>query len=72
MPKLSIEGFKTLGITDHGIIMNVRVRCCIFGGNFIEIPNEDFASDIVDLILEFPICNEVILRALLKGRGIRI
>ena len=27
IPKLSIEDFKTLDITDHGIIMNLRIRC---------------------------------------------
>ena len=31
-PKLSTEDFKSLGLTDHRIVMNLRVRCCIFGG----------------------------------------
>ena len=31
IPKLSIGDFKSLGLTDHGI-MNLRVRCCIFWG----------------------------------------
>lgn len=30
-PKLSTEDFKSLGLTDHRIVMNLRVRCCIFG-----------------------------------------
>ena len=30
--KLSIEDFKSLDLTDHGMIMNLRVRCCILGG----------------------------------------
>ena len=33
IPKLSTEDFKSLGLTDHGMIMNLRVRCCILGGN---------------------------------------
>ena len=32
IPKLSLKHFKSLGIADHGKIMNSRVRCCIFRG----------------------------------------
>ena len=33
IPRLSTEGFKIVGLTDYGTIMNLRVRCCIFWWN---------------------------------------
>ena len=31
VPKLSLKDFETLGVTDNGVIMNLRVKCCTFG-----------------------------------------
>ena len=40
--------------------------------NFTEISNDDLDLNLADLIREFANCGEVVLRELLKGRGIRI
>ena len=32
IPKLALKHFKSLGIEDHGTIMNSRLTYCIFGG----------------------------------------
>lgn len=32
IPKLSRKHFESLGVTDNGVIMNLRVKFCSFGG----------------------------------------
>ncbi|XP_057295760.1 uncharacterized protein LOC130624204 [Hydractinia symbiolongicarpus] len=131
IPKLSLKHFESLGVTDNGVIMNLRVKFCSFGGikpqklkwenggapkflipeevlqnllndgcliseisnilcvsertiyrrmeeyglkkhNFTEMSNEECDSILSTVTQEFPNCGEVMLRELLRERGIRI
>ena len=128
--KLSQENFKALGVTDHSVMMNLRITCCSYGGaqpkknirsvgapkfiipkdvlqnliddgcrikdissilcvsertifrrmeeyklstqNYTQIDHEALDNVLINVINHFPNSGEVMLRELLKERGIKI